>query len=380
MPDDNTVTNDDGEPDAEVFDDPPDHQPDDEVENTDSDEDASPGLFEQGNEAARERITQINDRLPEIAAELRDNLSEGARTAATPDYLTGVKAVVIAWALIPFMLLTPVLRALPGTWRVYHKLHSWSAWQMQKAASANAVANVRRSNGKEDVRPAKYVEGDEDDKERSGWKILGFDGKRYDPAVHGRNTSRFGKADVIHVNEDDTEQGTWAECAMDNAIQLNRERYLFRDAQVKIQNLVYDAPPAGGGRGGGDAVADGGEVQPNQRVQTQDVSVARPGVVEDAVVPLSSRAGYDGQVVSLVQYSNLKNSQSDQETIRDAKNQAWAAAKLDDINGTDIFKWVLILGAIGAILLFHQDIGAMISGLTNNGGGGGGPAPTGGLG
>lgn len=288
---------------------------------------------------------------------LRNTLSNSIESLTAPDYMSGATAALYGLFVLPLMAVTPLARALPPTWRIYHKLHTWSAYQMQKAASADAVANVRLNNGKEDMRPAKFVEGGEDEKDLSGWKIKGLGDKRYDTAVHGRSTMRMGKADLIHVNEDDTEQGTWTEATIDNAFQLDRERYLFRDAQVTIKNLVYDY----GGTEGPEAVADGG--QPASQSQVQDVSLTRPGILEDVLVPVGSRTGYDGQVISWGQYSTLKSDQSDQETIRDAKNSAWAAAKLDDIEGKDLIKWVLIIGIWSLILLFHQDIGAFISGL-----------------
>lgn len=37
-------------------------------------------------------------------------------------------------------------------------------------------------------------------------------------------------------------------------------------------------------------------------------------------------------------------------------------------------KWVLIIGLWSGILLFHQEIGAFIAGLSGGGGGGGGGA------
>jgi len=268
-------------------------------------------------------------------------------------------AVLKSLMLVPALVLSPVLGILPKSWKVYHKLHKWTGYQMQKAASADALANVRLRNGQEDVRPAAFVEPDEDEKDLAGWKVKGLGGKRYDPAVHGRSASRFGKANMIHVNEDSTEQGSWAEAAIDNALQLNREKYLFRSAHVHANNLTIDSD------GTPQAVADGGQ-QP-----ATSVTVQQPGVLEDALVPVSSRAGYDGQVISWNQYSTLKNEQTDQEKIRDAKNQAWAAAKLDDIEGADVFKWILIAVGVGAVLLFHQEIGAFIAGLSGGGSGGG---------
>lgn len=310
------------------------------------------------------------------AEKLREQVREGIETLTAPKYGAGIKAALYGAMMLPLMVFTPAVRALPATWRLYYKLHSWSGYQMQRAASADTLANIRLNNGKEDVRPAKFVEGAEDDKDRSGWKVKGLGEKRYDPAVHGSTTTRFGKADLIHINEDDTEQGAWTEATMDNAFQLDREQYLFRDATVSVKELVYDVGDAADA-----AVADGGVQQPTERVQNRDVSLARPGVLEDILVPISSREGYDGQVVSWNQYSNLKAEQSDQETIRDAKNQAWAAAKLDDIEGQDIMKWALIIGIWSFILLFHQDIGAFIAGIGNGGSvGGAASSAAGGLG
>lgn len=271
-----------------------------------------------------------------------------------------VKAWTTTAAFIPLIVIAPLVSVLPASWRLYHKLHKWTGWQMQKASSADTLANVRRANGHEDVLPAAWAEGAEDEKDRTGWKVKGLGDKRYDSAVHGRTTSRMGKANIIHINEDSTEQGTWTEAVIDNAIQLDRERYLFRDATIE---MVL----SGGAAGNADqtAVADGGAA-------VQNVSIQKPGILHDTLVPIASPNGYDGQVISLNQYDNLKEEQSDQETIRTAKNSAWAAAKLDDIEGADLFKWVLILGAIGFVLLFHSSIAAFIAGLTGGGGGVGG--------
>jgi len=80
----------------------------------------------------------------------------------------------------------------------------------------------------------------------------------------------------------------------------------------------------------------------------------------------------------MTQFSNLKQEQSDQEQIRQAKNAGWMAAKLDEIGKGELFKWILIACVVGAVLLFHAEIGAFIAGL--GGGGGGVTGATSGLG
>lgn len=302
-------------------------------------------------------------------------MADAIGTITDVNYLTGIKAT---FAYLGVLLLVPVsvlLSALPASWRLYRRITRWTTYQMQKAASADGVANVRLPSGKEDLRPAAWVSGEEDEKDRSGWKVMGLDG-RYDPAVHGRSTQRLGKADVLHVDSDATEVGSWGECTIDNALQLDRERYLLRDAEVTIQQLVYDADPSEQ-----PAVADGG-YDPTEQYRTTEVSLSRPGILEDALIPLNSADGYGGQVVAWNQYSNLKEQQSDQETIRDAKNSAWAAAKLDDIGGVEYLKWAIIIGGWSALLLFKDAIAAFIAGLGGGGGSGGavGEAVSGGIG
>lgn len=279
-----------------------------------------------------------------------DTESDGDSSLSIPD-VSPLPMAAVALA-------SPVLSVLPGSWRLYHKINQWSAYRMQKAAGADGVANVRRSNGHEDLLPAKWVEGAEDDKDRTGWRVKGLGGKRYDPAKHGRSTQRYGKASMLHVDEDATSIGSWAEPTMDNAIQLGREQYLFRDAQMLHVTVDGDEEPQR-------ALADGGATQSH-------VSVDAPGVLQDCLVPINSRPGYDGQVISWNQYTSLAQEKADQDRIRDAKNAAWTAAKLDDMDGMDVLKWMIIIGIWSAILLFHQDIGAAISGLTSGGGGGGG--------
>lgn len=281
----------------------------------------------------------------------------------------GASAILGTLLLLPVLILSPALSLLPKGWRIWHKAHAWTAYKMQKAASADALANVRGENGKEDVLPAAWVEGGEDDKDLTGWKVKGKGDKRYDPAVHGRSASRFGKASLIHINEDSTEQGTWAEAAIDNALQLDRENYLFRSAQVVADQVNVDA----NGQAQANLATDGGQ-------PVFGATVTQPGVLEDALVPISSRTGYDGQMVSWNQYQSLKSEQSDQETIRDAKNSSWVAAKLDEQDGKDLLKWALILGATHAVALFKDELGAAIVGLAGGSGGGAVSGVTSGLG
>lgn len=273
------------------------------------------------------------------------------------------KGVLYTVFVMPLMGVTPMLRALPPTWMLYHKLHKWSAWQMQRAANADALANVRTSNDREDVFPAAYVDGDEDDKNGSGWKIKGLGNKRYDTGVRGGTSSRFGRADLIHINEDDPEQATWTEATIDAAFQLDREKYLFRDATV---HAAYTLVGQQNGAAGQQPMADGGANQ-NLVPQSVDVSLQRPGILEDVLVPVSSPNGYDGQVISFNQFSNIKQEKTDQEAIREAKNSGWMAAKLDDIDGMDMIKIAIIVGVWSFILLFYEQIGAAIAGI---GGGG----------
>jgi len=140
---------------------------------------------------------------------------------------------------------------------------------------------------------------------------------------------------------------------MDTAIASDREGYFFRDATLEANVKVIENPA-------GAARADGGEPQ-NQSFVGR-VTPKNPGILEDVVVPITSEAGYDGQQVSWNQYQNLKQEKSDQEAVREAKNSGWMAAKLDDVSKKDLFKWVLVLGGIGFVLLFHSEIGALIAG------------------
>lgn len=284
----------------------------------------------------------------------------------------GVTAWLSMLSLLPVFLLTPLLGVIPPSWKIYHKLTRWSAYQMQKAASADAVANVRRKNGKEDLLPAAYKEGAEDGHKRSGWAIIGLGDKRYDPGIHGGSTVRYGKADIIHVDEDETHQGSWEEAALDNAFQMERDRYLFREATANVTRVNVGAQ-----QGGGDqpAVTDGGQATEQYR---QRVTLDRPGVLEDTIIPVDSPEGYDGQVARLSQFRSVQTETGDQDTVRDAKNAGWLAAKMDENGPRELMKWVLILGCIGAMLLFDDELGAAIASF--GGGGGAVDSATSGLG
>jgi len=313
-------------------------------------------------------------------------LRELAALLAAPDYLAGIQSLVYGVVLLPLVLLAPLVRVLPATWKLYRKLARWAIYQMQKATSADAIANVRLQSGAEDLRPAKWVEGAEDEKGRTGWKVAGVSG-RWDPAVENKETNPIGKARLLHLDADETEAATWAEASMDNALQLDRERYLFRNATVRavfdvggrssVEQAIHNgdteqlSQALQNGLGeNGHARTDGGQAQQYQ----YDISIERPGIHEDTLIPLDSREGFCGQAVSFSRYQELKSERSDQETVRDAKNTAWAAAKLDDIEGFDVLKWALIIGAWSAMLLFKDAIAAFISGLGSGGGGGGGVA------
>lgn len=250
-----------------------------------------------------------------------------------------------------------MLSVFPPAWRIYHRIARWSMWQMQKTSKADALANVRRQSGQEDIVPAAWVEGEEDEKDTTGWKVKGSGENRYDASVTGRDASRMGRASMIHINEDDPEQGTWTEAMIDNVLQADREKYLFHDADLK-QEIYQVASP--------DLATDGGHLE-----SAGTVSIDSPGTLVDALIPLNSMEGFDGTVVSWDRYQTLKQDQSGQDSVRQAKNSAWAAAKLDSIEGEDIFKWALIIGAWSFILLFHKEIGAAITGLFGGGGGGG---------
>jgi hypothetical protein len=304
-----------------------------------------------------------NDSAAETAA-------DAATTLRSTSWLGGAKAVGATIAVAPLAILAPIVSALPATWQVWHKLGRWSLWQMQQASNADAIANVRLANGDEDFRPAKWLTGAEDEKDTTGWQIKGLD-KRHDPAVHDQGSNRMGKASVIHTLEDAPELASWAEPAIDNALQLGREGYLFSDADLYVGNVTVDAqgsPTAVNGQST-QARADGGQ----QGVDlAEQISIQRPGIATDALVPLESRQGFGGQVISWTQYQTLKTQQADQDKLKDAKNRAWAAAKLDDIEGRDILKIAIIVGIWSFILLFHQDIGAAIAGFGGGGGGGGG--------
>jgi hypothetical protein len=301
-----------------------------------------------------------------------ETAADAAGTIRSVSWLAGAKAIAATVAVAPLAILAPLLSAVPPTWKLWHKLMRWSGWQMQKASNADAIANVRLSNGDEDFRPAKWLTADEDDKDESGWQVKGLD-KRHDPAVHDQGSNRMGKASVIHAMEDAPELATWAEPAIDNALQLGREQYLFTDADLYVGNLTVDAqaqPTAVNGQPT-EAMADGGE----QAVDiVEEISIDRPGVAIDALVPLGSREGFGGQVVSWSQYQTLKTQETDQDKLKDAKNRAWAAAKLDEIKEMPWLKIGVGIAIWSFILLFHQDIGAAIAGFGGGGGGGGGGA------
>ena len=330
---------------------------------------------------AKARSAKTAERVNEWARRRLDSASDVGDLLRGVEWLQLTLAFLYGLLLVPLVLLTPIARAAPASWRVYHKINQWSAWQMQKAASADAVANIRRKNDKEDLLPAKLVESSETDSERDGWKVKSISGKRYDPSVRGGTSSRYGKADMIHINEDDPEQGTWVETAMDSALQADRERYLFMDATIRDikRGVAYDQSLGDGST----AVADGGFSAGDEmtfETHERKISIETPGVNVDMLVPLNSMPGFDGTVVSWNQYSTLKNQQADQQQIQDAKNAGRMAALMEQLDKKDLFKWAIILSAAGAVLLFHQDIGAAISSFGGGGGGGGNVAPTGGLG
>lgn len=322
-------------------------------------------------ESDSSQLNELADRTDEIS----DNLAE-----TTTAVVGGVGRVGTVLTKTAGKTASNVVDLMPMSWKLYQKLNHWSLWKMQKAAGADAVANVNHPNGREDIAPAKMVRDDDTEKNRGGWKILGEGDKRYDPSIIGGQSNRIGKADIIHINSDDLEQGTWAETAMDAAIATNREQYLFHDAQLHMTidargvedptELNYPGRPAqvpGSTADDGDeTAADGGF-----RQQIMDVSIERPGVCQDMLVPLQSRTGYDGQLVSWMSYQKLKQEQGDQDQIREAKNRAWAGAMLDQIKQRDLFKLALIGAAILAMALFHADIGAAISSFGSGGGGGG---------
>lgn len=320
--------------------------------------------------AARSLTDDDRDDDPNTSAS--ETAADAAGTIRSTSWLGGTKAVLVAIAVAPLAIAAPLISALPPTWRVWHKLSRWSLWQMQKASNADAIANVRLSNGDEDFRPAKWLTAAEDEKDQSGWQVKGLD-ERQDPAVHDQGSNRMGKASIIHTIEDAPELASWAEPAIDNAIQLGREGYLFTDADLYIGELTVDAqgePTAVNGQST-EAVADGGQAAVDL---VEQISIDRPGLAHEALIPLASREGFGGQVISWDKYQTLKTQQADQDRVRDAKNRAWAAAKLDEIKEMPWLKIGIGIAIWSAILLFHQDIGAMIAGFGGGGGGGGGAA------
>lgn len=346
---------------------------------TDPAKSASDSTMDTARTALRSAADHVNDQ----ARATIEWASDVGETVKSVEWLQLLLAALYGLLLLPLLVLSPIARAMPASWRVYHKINRWSAWQLQKAANADALANVRRKNDKEDILPAKLVESSKTDSERDGWKVKTISGKRYDPSVRGGASSRYGKADMIHINEDDPEQGTWVETAMDAALQADRERYLFMNATIRDikRGVPYDSSLGNGST----AVADGGFAAGDEMrfdVKEREISIESPGVNVDMLVPLNSKPEYDGTVVSWKQYSELKNQQADQQKIQDAKNAGRMAALMEQLDKKDLFKWALMLGAAGAVLLFHQDIGAMISSFGGGGGGGGGssPVPTDGLG
>lgn len=304
---------------------------------------------------AEEEYVEEHD--TEAAEEIEEELQESNPMATLGATLRSIP-------LVPVIVLSPVFDALPPAWRIYHKVTRWGIWHMQKAANASKIANVRLSGGGEDLLPADYVESDETDKERSGYQIKGVDGKRWDPNGH---SERMGKAEIIHVNEDDPDQATWAQTALEEAINAGREKYLFADADLTVtidgtemdHLLSADSPTDAG------AIPDGGVSQLPRELR--HVTVDKPGVLHDALVPLASPDGYEGTVVSWSKYSQLKDEKGDQSRIREAKNQAWTAKALEDVDKSGILKKLLLLAGWSALLLFHEDIGSAIAGF---GGGG----------
>jgi hypothetical protein len=289
-------------------------------------------------------------------SDLDTQLEEETENVASVDYLTAIATIPAIVALVPLAALSGFIQVLPASWKVYHKIHTWSAYRMQKAASADAVANVRHPNSKEDMLPAKLVESGEEDKSRGGWKVKGLGDKRYQTGVRGGATNRFGKADLIHINEDDVEQGSWAECVIDSALQLDREKYLFRNATVNAHQEMTIQPG-----GAGQARADGGTADPRVVDKETFVTAQEPGMLEDAVIPLTSEEGFDGQAISWNQYSQIKNEKADQDIVTDAKNSGWLAAKLEDNTERDLIKMGIGLAIWSALLLWHSEIGQMIA-------------------
>lgn len=249
-------------------------------------------------------------------------------------------------------------------------LTEFAVYRHQKATGADAVALYHGPTG---ITPlaVKWQDGDETEDER-GWRVLQDDSVIH-PGTEGRDTERFGKANVLIVDGSTAQSARPFELSVAEALDLENVEGLIEGAEVNFQQIdVWPQDPEEFSAGG-QAVADGGVAEPELVDRQTDMTLhASEAGLADSIVTLR-----DQTRISVRKYRDFLKEQVGSERLKLAEDRGFAAGVGQDGTGevSAMIKGFLI--AAGAFVAYK--LGPMAlqmlfgdGGSSASGGGGGG--------
>jgi hypothetical protein len=225
-------------------------------------------------------------------------------------------------------------RLVPYGGRFWKALAVMSVERYHRVAGGDAVGVNLKQSGKVDLEPVAYRPADIEDQKRAGWQAAGRD-KAWEASADGREVDRLGKAPVVFLDESASQRATAVEARVAEAIDLGRFREVLDAQNVQVVKEIV-MPEAGDGQGDA-AVADGGTVEENTRLEDATIDA-----IQDVIVDITPDGDYDGQAISMRKVKETYRQKADGEKMEEAKTYGYLAGMSMHDNRGMVIKILLI--------------------------------------
>lgn len=245
---------------------------------------------------------------------------------------------------------------IPFKQRLFQRMAIKSLENYYKTSGGDAIGIVTQPGQKLSLVPVLYKGPEEvDETERPGWHAKGVD-KVWEAGSEDHEVDFLGRTPIVPLDRDDAVVAGWLKPRIGEAIELDRYNSMYNNPTIETVFDVRDP----GGKGGEEALADGGTEQ--IRTEFAGLQVADLGEYSDEIVDLSSRDGYDGLRVSFRKATEWAHEKTTAETMQMQEDRGYLIGQMTADEGPSVIKLLLIcagiiLGTLAMIFVVPQLLG-----------------------
>ncbi|MFB6200860.1 MAG: hypothetical protein ABEI98_02505 [Halorhabdus sp.] len=239
-------------------------------------------------------------------------------------------------------------RPFPKSHAIWQGMFTAGLKGIKKTSGGDGIGLVLRANNEIDPQPVKWKPGDGEE-QRPHWATLGTE-EKWSAGAGGREMSYIGNVPVALFYEDDHARIAPTQCRISEAIDTGDHYNLYKPDSVNLIEMWPENP----GQVQGDAMADGGQMQPRREIQLNGVG----DLPDDHLVDLDAGDGYNGSVISLDKASDwfAETATSEEMQMQEQRGriaESDAEKKLDRLTKLMIYAFLAIIAAaIGKPLVY----------------------------